>query len=686
MALALFSAPAGLPVILHIDLDCFYAQVEALRIGVSLDEPFGVSQWGSILAVSYSARNFGISRMDNVQEAMRKCPAFKWCHTATYAAGDEQPHYYPALEIRRETHKVSLATYREASRKIFAVLKSFDADALEKGGTDEAYMNVTSLAVSQVNEILQQVRKERGDDEEKKKKEEEEEHVDDIASLKHAAERVALARVQSTSLILSRALCAQRELQMRDKLEQEQQMGVTAMHQHDGDDDDDDDDAAGEKHFARGRHEHEDEDGDDDGDTFAAPVIQLAQPERDTEDRARLQDIASQENIASQHDFGDDGIDTRLLLLGGAIVCANIRSSLQQQLGYRCSAGISSNRQVSKAMSASYKPNRQAVLFPALACSFLRSQPIAKLQGFGGKLGRRLRTFFGVSLTGDLMGASVAQVTQCMSGDSALAQSIHATIRGHGSSSGLVRNRTAPVSLMSQKAFRPSATTMAMLDRWIVVLAVELAQRITDCRSDFHVVPHSINVKLGSNSLHEYGGVLNVTAALPSGATSGLIRSQVRRMCERSVNWSTQAVNIVTLTATRMSSTGASGAGSNAVQSTLHDFFSSSLTTVTSSVRGNNVGSKAAKMSASAVVVADQSVTKAGAGSSATDPLDLSDDVDGGDVIVTRQQKQQPAVAAAAPQRRQRPERAIAVPKNQSRAMNKASTFVSKVIEVVDDD
>lgn len=37
-------------VILHIDLDCFYAQVESLRLGVGPGVPLAVQQWNNLIA------------------------------------------------------------------------------------------------------------------------------------------------------------------------------------------------------------------------------------------------------------------------------------------------------------------------------------------------------------------------------------------------------------------------------------------------------------------------------------------------------------------------------------------------------------------------------------------------------------------------------------------------------------
>lgn len=49
-------------VIVHLDLDCFYAQVEQRRLGIPAGEPVAVQQWGSLLAVNYVARKFGVKR------------------------------------------------------------------------------------------------------------------------------------------------------------------------------------------------------------------------------------------------------------------------------------------------------------------------------------------------------------------------------------------------------------------------------------------------------------------------------------------------------------------------------------------------------------------------------------------------------------------------------------------------
>ena len=52
-------------VIIHADLDAFYAQVEAKRLNLDSTVPLGVQQHNMLIAVSYSARPFGVKRGDS---------------------------------------------------------------------------------------------------------------------------------------------------------------------------------------------------------------------------------------------------------------------------------------------------------------------------------------------------------------------------------------------------------------------------------------------------------------------------------------------------------------------------------------------------------------------------------------------------------------------------------------------
>lgn len=67
----------GRRVIIHLDLDCFYAQVEQRRLNLSADEPIAVQQWGSLLAVNYVARKFGVLRGLFTLQTLSSCHRFE---------------------------------------------------------------------------------------------------------------------------------------------------------------------------------------------------------------------------------------------------------------------------------------------------------------------------------------------------------------------------------------------------------------------------------------------------------------------------------------------------------------------------------------------------------------------------------------------------------------------------------
>lgn len=93
-----------LRVIALCDSDAFYAACERVRLGLDPSVPLVVQQWESLIAVSYPARKFGISRMDKIKEAKKKCPNLVAVHVATYKEGEKEPSYWSNVDTR--THKV----------------------------------------------------------------------------------------------------------------------------------------------------------------------------------------------------------------------------------------------------------------------------------------------------------------------------------------------------------------------------------------------------------------------------------------------------------------------------------------------------------------------------------------------------------------------------------------------------
>eukprot|EP00850_Spirogloea_muscicola_P003338 SM000013S26507 [mRNA] locus=s13:758458:762613:- [translate_table: standard] len=121
-------------VVLHVDLDCFYAAVEQVRLGIPLEQPLAVQQWEGLIAINYAARARGITRHERAPEALRKCPELHLVHVEVIggvAGGD------------RGTGKASLERYRQASNAIFPIFRRF-ASVCEKASIDEAFLDITA--------------------------------------------------------------------------------------------------------------------------------------------------------------------------------------------------------------------------------------------------------------------------------------------------------------------------------------------------------------------------------------------------------------------------------------------------------------------------------------------------------------------------------------------------------------
>ncbi|KAM6328119.1 DNA polymerase iota isoform 1-T1 [Alca torda] len=65
---------AGRRVIVHLDLDCFYAQVEMIRNPELRDKPLGVQQKNIVVTCNYEARKCGVKKMMSVRDAKEKVP------------------------------------------------------------------------------------------------------------------------------------------------------------------------------------------------------------------------------------------------------------------------------------------------------------------------------------------------------------------------------------------------------------------------------------------------------------------------------------------------------------------------------------------------------------------------------------------------------------------------------------
>ncbi|SPQ19749.1 24fce263-bd86-4799-8f72-74119293c5e9 [Thermothielavioides terrestris] len=145
--MAAYNTSCPLRVVAHIDLDCFYAQAEMVRLGVAEDRPLAVQQWQGLIAVNYPARAYGIGRMCTVTEAKKLCPDLLHPHVATWREGDDKWAYRPDAAENIATDKVSLDPYRLESRRILAIIKEHlpsHLQKVEKAGIDEVFLDLSA--------------------------------------------------------------------------------------------------------------------------------------------------------------------------------------------------------------------------------------------------------------------------------------------------------------------------------------------------------------------------------------------------------------------------------------------------------------------------------------------------------------------------------------------------------------
>lgn len=108
-------------VIIHIDIDCFYAQVEEILNPELRTKNVGIQQKSCIVTCNYNARAKGVTKLMGLQEALQLCPDL------VLVNGED------------------LTKYKQMSDRIFEVLSSRYTHQIEKLGMDENFLDVTKL-------------------------------------------------------------------------------------------------------------------------------------------------------------------------------------------------------------------------------------------------------------------------------------------------------------------------------------------------------------------------------------------------------------------------------------------------------------------------------------------------------------------------------------------------------------
>ena len=108
-------------VIIHIDIDCFYAQVEMVADPSLVSKPLGIQQKNIVVTCNYVARASGVGKCMLVTEALKVCPAL------VLVNGED------------------LARYRRVSMAVHTTLVRQTGCEVERLGLDENWLDVTRL-------------------------------------------------------------------------------------------------------------------------------------------------------------------------------------------------------------------------------------------------------------------------------------------------------------------------------------------------------------------------------------------------------------------------------------------------------------------------------------------------------------------------------------------------------------
>ncbi|KAL0542559.1 hypothetical protein IC582_017627 [Cucumis melo] len=118
-------------IIAHVDMDCFYVQVEQRKQPYLRGLPTAVVQYnswkgGGLIAVGYEARKFGVKRSMRGDEAKKVCPQIQ------------------LIQVPVAHGKADLKTYRDAGSEVVRVLSK--KGRCERASIDEVYLDLTDAA------------------------------------------------------------------------------------------------------------------------------------------------------------------------------------------------------------------------------------------------------------------------------------------------------------------------------------------------------------------------------------------------------------------------------------------------------------------------------------------------------------------------------------------------------------
>ncbi|XP_057554111.1 DNA polymerase eta isoform X2 [Hippopotamus amphibius kiboko] len=171
-----------------------------------------------------------------------------------------------------------------------------------------------------------------------------------------------------------------------------------------------------------------------------------------------------------------------LQLTMGAVIVEEIRTAIERQTGFQCSAGISHNKVLAKLGCGLNKPNRQTVISLGSVPQLFSQTPIGKVPKLGGKLGASVIEVLGIEYMGELTQFTESQLQSHFGEKNG--SWLYAMCRGIEHDP--VRSRQIPKTIGCGKNFpgKTALVTREQVQWWLLQLAQELEERLTKDRNN----------------------------------------------------------------------------------------------------------------------------------------------------------------------------------------------------------
>ncbi|WIA32722.1 hypothetical protein OEZ86_005908 [Tetradesmus obliquus] len=495
MALATPTVPQGglqlaNRVILHIDLDCFYAQVEQKRLGIPRDVPCAVQQWNGLIAVNYAARAAGVTRHMRVAQAKQHCPELRLVHVQTIGCV-QQPAAAPGTASAAVADGASAATAAGSTAAAAAArspAKPAGPDAAAAGGAAVGGDGEAAAAAAASGDV-------------------------EGSALDRGSSKACLQRYRKASAQIMRLLgqlspgCLLEKASIDEVYIDATPAAVAELAAAEGG-------ITAPAAAADGPAGHEQE-HDAGGAAAGSGGPGVA---------ALLSAAADASVVLGEGGLRPDNAYDRLAA-AGAVIAARLRGQLLAQLGFTASAGIGPNKLLAKIGSAKNKPNQQTLLLPRAVEELMQDLPLGKVKGLGGKLGAAL----------EAMGAATAGAAAGLRYEALLAHFgpkarwVFNTVRGIDEEPVTPKDKVK--SINSCKSFEP-LSSLPPLQQWLGVLAAELAERMAEDEDEHARRPRSLVLQYRSAAPGLSGGSRgtpdrSIRGAMPPAASKDGVSTDV---------------------------------------------------------------------------------------------------------------------------------------------------------------